>query len=133
MGQHAGTMFSTIRQRWNMNVVRIPLSVNRSERDAAYLPLIIEMVRRANQSELVVILAAVEEGAKLPTVRTDAFWKKWAAEFKDNPNVLFDLFDDPQADAIPSHRPGIRTDAEWQVWHLLVTRSSPSPVGNSFG
>ena len=68
------------------------------------------------------ILAAVEESAKLPTARTEVFWKKWAAQFKDNPNVLFDLFDDPQADAIPGHRPGIRTDAEWQIWQQSMQR-----------
>ena len=28
---YAGTMFSTIRQRWNMNAVRLPLSVDESQ------------------------------------------------------------------------------------------------------
>ncbi|MCC6537727.1 MAG: cellulase family glycosylhydrolase [Bryobacterales bacterium] len=92
---YAGTMFSTIRQRWNMNMVRLPVSVDRAARDAAYLPLVREMVRRANRSELIVILSARESGANGPTVRTAAFWRGWAEAFRDEPGVLFDLFDEP--------------------------------------
>ena len=112
----AGTMFSTLRQRWNMNMVRLPVSVTRGERDPAYLPLITEFVRRANQAELYVILAAVEEDAPLPTQRSVDFWKRWAAHFRDHPLVLFDLFQEPVADLVPGHRAGIRTEAEWQFW-----------------
>ena len=67
--KYAGTMFSTIRQRWNMNAVRLPLNVEESE-TAGYFDRIEEIVRRANQSELLVILAAHEDGAALPSNRT---------------------------------------------------------------
>lgn len=112
----AGTMFSTIRQRWNMNMVRLPISVSRAGRDAGYLPLVKEFVRRAHQAELYVVLAAVEEGAALPTARTAAFWSQWAAAFAQDPLVLFDLFHEPSAAAIPGHRAGVRTAGEWEVW-----------------
>ena len=46
---YAGTMFSTIRQRWNMNMVRLPISVTRSERDRAYILHVTELIRRANE------------------------------------------------------------------------------------
>jgi uncharacterized protein (TIGR03437 family) len=113
---YAGTMFSTIRQRWNMNMVRLPISVERAERDAAYLPLVAEMVRRANQAELFVILVAFEEGADLPTQRTLAFWSKWAAYFKDSPLVGFDLFGEPEPDDVPGYRPGWRSASDWNFW-----------------
>ena len=94
---YAGTMFSTIRQRWNMNAVRLPLSVDESQ-TSGYFERIAEIVRRANQSELPVILAADdEESIGLPSTRTAAFRKQCAAYFKDNPRVVFDLFSEPSA------------------------------------
>ncbi len=113
---YAGTMFSTIRQRWNMNMVRLPVSVDRSERDPAYILHVTEMVRRANQAELYVILVAIEEGAPLPTRRTLAFWTKWAAHFKSSPLVGFDLFGEPEPDFVPGHRQGTRTESDWRFW-----------------
>jgi uncharacterized protein (TIGR03437 family) len=113
---YAGTMFSTIRQRWNMNMVRLPISVERSERDPAYPAHVAELVRRANQSELFVIFVAVEEGATLPTQRTLAFWSKWAAHFRDSPLVGFDLFDEPEPDFVPGHREDTRTESDWRFW-----------------
>ena len=113
---YAGTMFSTIRQRWNMNAVRLPLSVDESQ-TPGYFDRIREIVRRANQSELLVILAADdEEDAGLPTDRTSAFWKQCAAHFKDHPRVIFDLFSEPSADAIPGHKSGMRTAGDWLFW-----------------
>ena len=94
---YAGTMFSTIRQRWNMNMVRLPVSVDRSD---------------ANQSQLFVILVAVEADAALPTQRTLAFWTKWAAHFKSSPSVGFDLFAEPEPDFVPGHRQGTRTESD---------------------
>ena len=113
--KYAGTMFSTIRQRWNMNAVSLPLSVEESE-TAGYFDRIEEIVRRANQSELLVILAAHEDGAALPSDRTAAFWKQCAAHFKNNSRIIFDLFSEPSAEDIPGHKPGVRTDAEWLFW-----------------
>ena len=110
--EYAGTMFSTIRQRWNMNMVRLPVSVARSEREPDYLVHVAELVRRANQAELFVILAATEEGAALPTARTRVFWTKWAAYFKNSPLVGFDLFSEPGAEAAPRPRAG----GDWRVW-----------------
>ena len=113
---YAGTMFSTIRQRWNMNMVRLPVSISRSERDPAYILHVTEMVRRANASELYVILVAIEEGAALPTRRTLAFWTTWAAHFKSSPLVGFDLFGEPEPDFVPGHRAGTRTESDWRFW-----------------
>ena len=88
---YAGTMFSTIRQRFNMNSVRVPVNVEAALGDPAYLPRIAELVSRANQLELLVILGAEDD---LPTQRTVDFWKVCAAYFRDNPHVVFDLFNE---------------------------------------
>ena len=117
----AGTMFSTLRQRWNMNAVRLAVSVDRSERDAGYLLEVAEMVRRANQAELFVILAPREaDEPPLPTMRTLAFWKKWAAFFRDWPLAGFALFSETNARGIPGHRPGIRREADWRAWQAAM-------------
>lgn len=118
---YAGTMFSTLRQRWNMNAVRLAVSVDRSERAPGYILEVAEMVRRANQAELFVILAPHEaDEPPLPTARTLAFWKKWAAFFRDYPLVGFSLFAETDAGAVPGHRPGVRRDADWQAWHAAM-------------
>ena len=46
--QATGTTLSTIRQRWNMNAVRIPISVTQHENDASYLGRVAGVVRLAN-------------------------------------------------------------------------------------
>lgn len=110
---YAGTMFSTIRQRFNMNSVRVPVNVDAALDDPAYLPRIAELVHRANRLELLVILGAEDD---LPTQRTIDFWKRCAAYFRDNPHVVFDLFSEPDARWVPNHRDGVRTAAEWDFW-----------------
>ncbi len=96
--------------------MRLPISVARSERDPAYILHVTELIRRANQAELFAILVAVEEGAKLPTQRTLAFWIKWAEHFKNAPLVGFDLFGEPETDFVPGHREGTRTENDWRFW-----------------
>jgi Cellulase (glycosyl hydrolase family 5) len=81
-GPHSATTLITIRQRWNMNAVRIPVSVAQYDHDASYLSRLGEIVRRANSLELLVILAATEPNS----VR---FWLRAAGYFKDYPNVFF--------------------------------------------
>jgi hypothetical protein len=111
---YAGTLFSTIRQRFNMNMVRLPLSIDAALADPAYLPNIAELVRRANQLELVVILGTEEED--LPTEHTVTFWKLAATHFRDYPNVLFDLLSEPDPSWVPGHVAGLRRNADWDFW-----------------
>ncbi len=86
-GVYSPSSFVTIRQRLNMNAVRLPVDVALYNQRAEYRARIHEIVRRANQFELLVILAAgsgdVGEGAALD------FWRRCAAEFRTNPNVFF--------------------------------------------
>ena len=60
------------------------------------------MVRRANQIDLLVVLAAREPGAAMPSSKSTEFWSRCAAFFKDYPNVIFDVFSDPSPSAFPA-------------------------------
>lgn len=110
-GAHSATSLSAIRLRFNMNTVRLPVNVLESGRPG-YFPELAKVVRRANQIDLLVVLAASEPGATLPSAKTLEFWSRCAAVFKDDPNVLFDVFSDPT--------PGVAGDAHspagWSLW-----------------
>jgi len=81
-GPYSATTFSTIRQRWNMNAVRIPLSAASFLGDDAAFHKLGGIMRNANRLELLVILAAREP---------PEFWARCAAYFKTWPNVMFDV------------------------------------------
>jgi hypothetical protein len=100
-GPHSATSLTAVRLRFNMNTVRLPLDV-REASEPGYFAALAEVVRRANQMELLVILAAGEPGAALPSARSIEFWSGCAAAFKDYPNVLFGAFSGPSPAALPS-------------------------------
>jgi len=116
--------FRILRQRWNMNSVRLPVGVPIWQREGqSYLNRVDQIVKAANEAGLVVVLAAVEDprsGAAaatgLPSPAVAAFWRTWAAFFKDNPKVIFSLFHQPSARQIPGHVDGRRLGLEWQFW-----------------
>jgi uncharacterized protein (TIGR03437 family) len=103
---YSATTYSAIRQRWNMNAVRVPLDVAEEETTPGYLAEAGKMVRSANQLELLVILAARDPGSTLPSPRVARFWSRCAAFFKDYPNVMFDALSDP----MPA------SGRDWQLW-----------------
>jgi cytochrome c peroxidase len=78
-GPFSGTTFITIRQRLNMNAVRLPVDTRQYESNAAYRARVKELVQQANQFELLVIL---ECASAQP-----------AADFKTNPNLFFSVPD----------------------------------------
>ncbi|HXA48674.1 MAG TPA: hypothetical protein VNV86_00150, partial [Candidatus Acidoferrum sp.] len=95
-GPHSATSLAAIRLRFNMNAVRIPVDIADSERDD-FFPELARLVRRAHDTELLVILVAREDGATTPSTKTRAFWTRCAVAFRNDPNVLFDLFTFPGA------------------------------------
>ena len=100
--------FRVIRQRWNMNGVRLPVSVALWQRDgAAYLETVASAVALANAEHLLVILSAYGDGP-LPTTVTADFWRACAQWFRDTPGVIFDLFNEPSANGA--------TGSRWTVW-----------------
>ena len=119
-GVHSATSFTAVRLRFNMNTVRLPLDVDEAS-DPRFFPALEKVVRRANQTDLLVILAAREPGANLPSEKTAVFWRRCAAVFKDYPNVIFDAFSDPFPAAVPS---GVdpHSTAGWETWRLSMTK-----------
>jgi uncharacterized protein (TIGR03437 family) len=133
-GAYSGTALSAIRLRFNMNAVRLPVNVAEAT-GAAWFSQLAQLVKRANGFELVVILAAREPGAALPSQRTVDFWSQCAAALKDNPNAIFEIFADPQPSAVPD---GIdpHSAAGWDVWkramnevvHAIRAAGATQPV-----
>jgi len=81
-GPFSPSSFATIRQRANMNAVRLPVNTALFEESPDYRLRVEQAVRRANRFELLVILASNTEDDL-------RFWRHRAAQFKSNPNVFF--------------------------------------------
>lgn len=90
-GAHSATTLSAIRLRFNMNAIRVPVDLSESAKPGYFRPLA-ELVRRADQMDLLVILAAGENdrsGDRLPS---------YAAYFKSYGNVMFETSFEPGTD-----------------------------------
>jgi cytochrome c peroxidase len=81
-GPFSPSSFVTIRQRLNMNAVRLPVSAALYLESADYRARVEQAVRRANRFELLVILA----GDRKNDLR---FWADCAMQFKSNPDLFF--------------------------------------------
>ncbi|MGA3074288.1 MAG: cellulase family glycosylhydrolase [Bryobacteraceae bacterium] len=114
-GPYSGTALSAIRLRFNMNAVRVPLNVQDAT-GPGYWTELAKLVRRANEIDLLVILAAREPGAGMPSRKTAEFWTRCAAFFRDYPNVIFDAFEDPAPAAVPESAGDPQSPAGWNFW-----------------
>jgi hypothetical protein len=114
-GAHSSTTLSAIRLRFNMNTVRLPVHVTDAA-DAAYFAELAKVVRRANEVDLLVILAAREPAADLPSRKSVEFWSQCAAYFKAYPNVMFDAFSDPAPSTVPSNAGDPHSASGWNFW-----------------
>ena len=106
-------------QSWCANTVRLQLnqdnlvSPDGTGLDRAYLTAIETEVTAAEQHHLVVVLndntefgpPAVSRAQKGPTPATEAFWKDLAAVYGHDPQVIFDLFNEPRTYS-PGHAAG---------------------------
>ncbi|MGO4879254.1 MAG: glycoside hydrolase family 5 protein [Bryobacteraceae bacterium] len=115
----SATSLSALRLRFNMNTVRLPMDIDEAGA-AGYFAALAKVVRRANQLELLVILAAREPGNPVPSSRAAEFWSRCATAFKDYPNVIFDAFPEPSTAVVPS---GVdpHSAAGWEIWRDLMT------------
>lgn len=104
------TTFRVMRQRWNLNMVRIPVSATAwRQSSAAVLDAVDKQVRLANSEGLVVVLVAGENSLGMPSLDVSDFWAACAAFFKDNGLVIFDLYSRPSPISIPGGR-------NWTFW-----------------
>src|ERR1035441_6740435 len=87
-GAFSPSALISIRQRLNMNAVRLPVSALGFEESGVYRARVREVVESANRFELLVILAA-DPAEQLSAGALAHFWERWADEFKGHPNVFF--------------------------------------------
>jgi cytochrome c peroxidase len=87
-GPYSASSFATIRHRFNLNMVRIPLSLLEYETDPEYLARLAAAVRQANQLQLLVILGPLSPNSSASRAE---FWKRCAGVFRGYPNVMFDI------------------------------------------
>src|ERR1700761_4152808 len=90
-GALSATTIVTIRQRLNMNAVRLPVDAALYVEDAAYRRRTRMVVETSNHLELLVVLEA-------STAAPD-FWAMAARDFRESPDVFFALPADANGDA----------------------------------
>jgi uncharacterized protein (TIGR03437 family) len=83
LGALSASALVTIRQRLNMNAVRLPFGAVEFQENAAYASRVAEIVRTANRLDLLVVLAP------FPADEPSSFWTGLGRSFRDNPNVFF--------------------------------------------
>src|ERR1039457_5908863 len=89
-GALSASSLISIRQRSNMNAVRLPVSAREYEDSSAYRARVREVVESANRFELLVILAA-DSADPLSEEALAHFWERCAGDFKSYTNVFFAL------------------------------------------
>jgi endoglucanase len=103
---------------WGMNELRLPFSGCLLNSDSGYLPRLIHLTRQAEAAGLFVVLALFADnragcpvdGVSLPHPYVVAQWARVAAAFHSDPDVLFDLFNEPNLGR------GATTESEWNIW-----------------
>lgn len=106
---NAGTpTFRVLRQRWNMNAVRLMASpAEWMQEGSVYLDRLADSVRAANAEGLVVILAAT--GDALPGSDHEAFWTAAAQVFREMPMLIFSVYAKPSVQFVPEA-------GRWDLW-----------------
>jgi hypothetical protein len=113
-------------QSWCANTVRLQLNQDNlispggTGLNRSYLTAIETEVTAAEQHHLVVVLndntefgpPAASRAQKGPTPATEVFWKDLAAVYGHDPQVIFDLFNEPR-----TYSPGMGLDQVWRLWH----------------
>jgi len=118
-------MIAATADGWCANTVRLQLSQdnllgpNGTSFDQAYMTAIESEVSMAEDYHLVVVLNDNSEFAPRatwnsqhgPTAATETFWKDLASVYGNDPQVIFDLFNEPR-----TYSPGMSQAEEWRLW-----------------
>ena len=98
--------FQVMAQVWKMNVLRLPTSNwIYAKYTANYLSELDQVVQEANAAGLYVVLDLHDDAksgspygsnANLPKTEDIAYWSAIAAHFKNNPMVMYDVYNEPQ-------------------------------------
>lgn len=116
-GAFSASSLISIRQRLNMNAVRLPVSPTEYEESGVYRARVAEVVESANRFELLVILA-VDPADPISPEALARFWARCAGEFKGHPNVFFAL----------APAPGMRADSMQALVDAVRSRGAEQPV-----
>jgi len=114
------TVFNAMVQGWKMNALRICISNWIYAQDPTnYITLLDQVIQEANTAGLYVVLNLHDDGnsgspygnnATLPKTQDKTFWQILASHYKNNPMLLFDLYNEP-------HEVGWST---WLYGHAIV-------------
>lgn len=99
----------SIRQRLNMNAVRLPVMPLEYQENGAYRARVAAVVDSANRFELLAILAVGPAGQLSPLALAH-FWTRCAGDFKGRPNVFFAV----------APAPGMRDGSGWSRWQSTM-------------
>jgi len=99
-------VFEIMAHDWKMNVLRLPTSNwIYAKYPTDYLNKLDQVVQQANAAGLYVVLDLHDTGqggspygkdATLPKTEDVSYWKTIAAHYKDNPMVMFDVYNEPK-------------------------------------
>ena len=140
--------FDVMVNDWHMNTVRIATSDYAWQKwpyggPTAYMQTLQSIVAQANQAGLYVVLSMHEDlagglptgqkeptGWALPTPFAVTYWQAVATTFKNNPMVMFDIYNEPHVNetALKLDEPG------WNIWMHggTITYTTPGGVTKNY-
>ncbi len=120
---HEKTSIKIAATDWCVNTIRLQIAqdvlvgADGKSFDKSFWDAITAEVTLAEKSyHLDVVLNDDTEGTNqdepAPTAATVAFWRRMAAQYKNDPDVIFDLFNEPRA----IHPTGCGNKTDWNLW-----------------
>ncbi len=138
--------FDEMVNNWHMNTVRIATSDYIWQKwpyggPAAYMQTLQSIVAQANQAGLYVVLSMHEElssglpsslkepsGWAMPTPLAVNYWQAVASAFKNNPMVMFDLYNEPRVNGKVATS---MSEPDWTFWMNGGTITYTTPIGTT--
>lgn len=129
------TMLNAAAGFWHADVIRFQVAQeylfdSSGSVNTQYLSLIDQLVDQATSLQMASIITLQEErfhAPPLPTETAVRFWAYMAKHFKNNANVLFDLFNEPR---LPVSAVGGSERKLWQIWRNGGTVGGVRYVGD---
>ena len=127
-----------VMSQWHMNAVRLPTCETIWQANpSAYISRLQFAVQQSNAVGLYVILDAhddhncsppynVNDLTHMPRSPLEGYWRAVATAFKNNPNVIFDVYNEP---ALLNINREAYTTADWQLWLHGGQRNGETFIG----
>ena len=127
-----------VMKQWHMNVLRLPTChVLWQENPTGYISRLQTAVQQANAAGLYVVLdshddhrcephAIASDTIHLPRADLEGYWQAVATAFKNNPNVMYDVYNEP---VITGTSRDAYTNADWQLWLNGGVRNGETFIG----